>query len=144
MNRWRILSMGKAFTAVEWASKPIQRAFHACVTPLKWTIRRRFIDVTPMESSKVAYYTPMIFIYVVLFSSTCICSTCIGSACIGNTSKALGILATHVLAARVFLARVSAAQLLAAHPLATHVLTAHVLSGHVLAALACDKQSYNF
>ena len=41
MNCRLILSVGKAFTA------------------LKWTLRRRFIDDTPMESSKVAYYTPM-------------------------------------------------------------------------------------
>ena len=47
-------------------SMRIPRLCHGRVTPLKWTIRRRFIDVTPVESSKVAYYTPMIFNYVVL------------------------------------------------------------------------------
>ena len=32
---------------------------HGSVTPPMWTLCRRFIDVTPMESSKVAYYTPV-------------------------------------------------------------------------------------
>ena len=50
-----------AFTAAEWASTPIQRVCDGYVTPLKWTLRRRFIDVTPMELSKIACYTPMIF-----------------------------------------------------------------------------------
>ena len=62
MNRRRILSMCMAFTAVEWASMPIQRPFHTCVTarvmPLMWTLRRRFVYFTPIESAKIAYYTP--------------------------------------------------------------------------------------
>ena len=67
MNRRRILSALMAFTGVEWASTPIPRLCNGGVAPPKWTLRRRFIDVTPMELSKVAYYTvhayatPMIF-----------------------------------------------------------------------------------
>ena len=49
----------RAFTAADWASTPIPRLCDGNVAPLKWTLRRRFIDVTPMESSNVAYYTPM-------------------------------------------------------------------------------------
>ena len=59
MNRRRIAGPFRAFTAAEWASTPIPRLCDGNVAPLKWTLRRRFIDVTPMESSKVAYYTPM-------------------------------------------------------------------------------------
>ena len=40
-------------------SAPIPRLCDSYVKPLKLTLRRRFIDVAPMESSKVAYYTPM-------------------------------------------------------------------------------------
>ena len=59
MNHQRILSAAMAFTGVEWASMPIPRLCDGDVAPAKWTLRRRFIDVTPMESSKVAYYTHM-------------------------------------------------------------------------------------
>ena len=59
-RRW-IAGPFTAFTAAEWASTPIPRLCDGDVTPLKWTLRRRFIDVAPMESSKVAYYTPMLF-----------------------------------------------------------------------------------
>ena len=45
-------------------SMPISGLCDRRVTPLQWTLRRRFIDVTPMESSKIAYYTPMIFNWV--------------------------------------------------------------------------------
>ena len=55
----RIAVPFKGFMGTEWASKPIPRLCDGNVAPLKWTLRRRFIDVTPMESSKVAYYTPM-------------------------------------------------------------------------------------
>ena len=58
MNRRRIRSSWRAFTGVEWASTPIPRLCDARVMPPKWTLLRRFIDVT-MESSKVAYYKPM-------------------------------------------------------------------------------------
>ena len=59
MNRRRIAGPFRAFTTAEWASTPIPRLCDGNVAPLKWTLRRRFIDVTPTESSKVAYYTPM-------------------------------------------------------------------------------------
>ena len=66
MNRWPIhgvhgrrMGVHGRRMGVHAHSGPIPRLCDGYVTPLKWTLRRRFIDVAPMESSKVAYYTPM-------------------------------------------------------------------------------------
>ena len=62
MNRSRILSLGKAVTGVAWASKahstPIPPLCDGRVTLLKWTLRWQLIYVTPIESAKIACYTP--------------------------------------------------------------------------------------
>ena len=59
MNRRLIHGVHGRGMGVHAHATPIPRLCDCHVTPLKWTLRRRFIDVTPVESSKVAYYTPM-------------------------------------------------------------------------------------
>ena len=59
MNRRPIHGVHGRGMGVPAHSAPIPRLCDGYITPLKWTLRRRFIDVAPMESSKVAYYTPM-------------------------------------------------------------------------------------
>ena len=59
MNRRRILSLGKAFTAVEFRPCP----FHACVTAVSRLKSGHFagdsyMSRMPIESEKIAYYTP--------------------------------------------------------------------------------------
>ena len=66
MNRRPIHGVHGLGKGIHAHSTPIPCLCDGHVTPLQWTLRQRFIDVTPMESPKVAYYTPMMFNWVVL------------------------------------------------------------------------------
>ena len=59
MNRRPIHGVHGRRMGVHAHSAPIPRLCASHVMPLKWTLHQRFMDVTPMELSKVTYYTPM-------------------------------------------------------------------------------------